>query len=74
MKSELVSKIHDGPDHEIRMSIIVTGDHYDALIEIFRSTALGPARIQGVRISSRRLNEVVKFIRQVRKWNPANDR
>ena len=73
MRPELIGKIPDGPDHEIRMSIAIVGDRYDALIEIFRSTTTGPTRTQGVKIPVRKLNEVVKLIRQVRKWNLAND-
>jgi hypothetical protein len=74
MKPRLVTKITDGADREIRMSIVVVDERYDALIEIFRSTESGPKLTQGVRIPSRKLKDVVNFIRQVRNWNPANDR
>ena len=75
MKSQFIRSVPNGPDYEIRMSVLAVDDHYDALIEVFRANRFGPPiRAQSVRISSRQLNPVANFIRQVRDWNPANQR
>jgi len=74
MKTELIARVNDGPDQEIRMSIIVFGERYDALIEVFRSTPTGPIRIQAVRISAKNLKYAVAFLQKARRWNPANER